>query len=152
MKFICDDMLGKLARLLRALGYDTHYQKGIKDHQLLRLALEQERVLLTRDRKLVQVRTIPQFVLIWSDKPLAQLEELLQKAGLKLNQENVFSLCMECNAILKKIEKEKVKDRVYPYVYQTQENFWHCPVCDRLYWAGTHIRRMQEKFSKAGLL
>lgn len=137
---------------MRALGYDTFYQKGIKDHQLLRLALEQERVLLTRDRKLIQVRTIPQFVLIWSDKPLAQLEELMQKTGIKLNQENFFSRCIECNAILEKVAKEKVKNRVYPYVYQTQEDFWRCPVCDRLYWAGTHIQRMQEKFKKAGLM
>lgn len=152
MKFICDDMLGKLARLLRALGFDTYYQEGIKDHQLLRLALEQERVLLTRDRKLVQVRTVPQFVLIWSDKPLAQLEELLQKTSMKLNKDDVFSRCMECNAILEGVAKEEVKDRVYPYVYQTQENFWHCPVCDRLYWAGTHIQKMQENFKKAGLL
>ena len=152
MKFICDDMLGKLAKLLRALGYDTCYHKGIQDHQLLRLALEQDRILLTRDRKLVQVRTIPQYVLIWTDRPLAQLEELLQKTNLALTKDNVFSRCMECNAILQKIEKEKVKDRVYPYVYQTQEHFWHCPTCDKIYWAGTHIQRMKEKLKKAGLL
>ena len=152
MKFICDDMLGKLAKLLRALGYDTYYQKGIQDHQLLRLALEQDRILLTRDRKLVQVRTIPQYVLIWSDKPIAQLEELLQKTNVALTKDNVFSRCMECNTILQKIEKEKVEDRIYPYVYQTQENFWHCPTCDKLYWAGTHIQRMKEKLKKAGLL
>jgi uncharacterized protein len=152
MKFICDDMLGKLARLLRGLGYDTYYQKDIQDHQLLRMALEEERVVVTRDRKLVQVKTIPRYVLIWSDQPLAQLEELLQKLSVSPDKEGFFSRCMECNTILQKIEREKVKDRVYPYVYQTQDNFWHCPTCDKIYWAGTHIQRMKEKLKKAGLL
>ena len=152
MKFICDDMLGKLAKLMRALSFDTYFQKDIQDHQLLRKALEEERVVVTRDRKLVQVKTIPHYVLIWSDQPLAQLEELLQKLSVSLKKENVFSRCMECNTILKRIDKEKVKDKVYPYVYQTQENFWHCPTCDKIYWAGTHIQRMQEKLKKAGLL
>ncbi|OGC89345.1 MAG: hypothetical protein A2142_02760 [candidate division Zixibacteria bacterium RBG_16_48_11] len=152
MKFICDDMLGKLARLLRALGFDTFYQKDIQDHQLLRKALEEERVVVTRDRKLVQVKTVPKYVLIWSDRPLAQLEELLQKLSVSLDRENVFSRCLECSTILKRVEKEKVKEKVYPYVYQTQENFWHCPTCDKIYWAGTHIQRMQEKLKKAGLL
>jgi hypothetical protein len=152
MKFICDDMLGKLARLLRALGFDTFYQKEIPDHQLLRQALEEDRVVVTRDRKLVQVKTVPKYVLIWSDQPVAQLEELLQKLSVSLDQENVFSRCLECNTILKRVEKEKVKDKVYPYVYQTQENFWYCPTCDKLYWAGTHIQKMGEKLKKAGLL
>ena len=145
-------MLGKLARLLRALGFDTFYQKDIQDHQLLRKALEEERVVVTRDRKLVQVKTVPKYVLIWSDRPLAQLEELLQKLSVTLDRENVFSRCLECSTILKRVEKEKVKEKVYPYVYQTQENFWHCPTCDKIYWAGTHIQRMQEKLKKAGLL
>lgn len=152
MKFICDDMLGKLAKLLRALGYDTYFQKDILDHQLLRKALEEARVVVTRDRKLVQVKTIPQYVLIWADRPLAQLEELLQKLSISLDNENIFSRCMECNTVLQKIEKEKVKEKVYPYVYQTQDNFWHCPTCDKIYWAGTHIQRMKEKLNKAGLL
>jgi len=152
MKFICDDMLGKLAKLLRALGFDTYFQKNIQDHQLLRKALEEERVVVTRDRKLVQVKTIPQYVLIWSDQPLAQLEELLQKLSVSLKKGNVFSRCMECNTILQKVEKENVKEKVYPYVYQTQENFWHCPTCNKIYWAGTHIQRMKEKLKKVGLL
>ncbi len=151
MKFICDDMLGKLAKHLRALGFDTYFEKDIQDHQLLRKALEENRVVVTRDRKLVQVKTIPQYVLIWSDQPLAQLEELLQKLSVSPDQENVFSRCMECNTILKRVEKEKVKDKVYPYVYQTQENFWHCSNCDKIYWAGTHIQRMKEKLKISGI-
>ena len=152
MKFICDDMLGKLAKLLRALGFDAYYQKDIKDHQLLRTALDQERIIATKDKKLVEVRTIPKYILIGADKPFDQLEELRQKAGLVIKKDTVFARCIECNTVLEKIEKESVKDKVYPYVYQTQEDFWYCFGCDRIYWAGTHIQRMREKFKRAGLI
>jgi uncharacterized protein with PIN domain len=145
-------MLGKLAKLLRAAGYDTYYQKDIQDHRLLRLALEEERVIVTKDRKLVEVKSVPSYILVGADKPLEQLEELRQKAGLHLEKRNVFSRCIECNAVLVSIEKDKVKEKVYPYVYQTQEKFWHCPGCDRIYWAGTHIQKMKEKFRNAGLI
>ena len=151
MKFICDDMLGKLAKLLRAAGYDTYYQKDIQDHRLLRLALEEERVIVTKDRKLIEVKTVPSYILIGVDNPLDQLEELRQKAGLHFEKNRMFSRCIECNLVLALIEKEKVKEKVYPYVYQTQEKFWHCPGCDRIYWAGTHIQRMREKFKSTGL-
>ena len=152
MKFICDDMLGKLAKLLRALGFDTYYQKDIKDHLLLRTALEQDRIIVTKDTKLVEVRTIPKYILIGADKPFDQLEELRQKAGLVIKKDTVFARCIECNTVLEKIEKESVKDKVYPYVYQTQEDFWYCSGCDKIYWAGTHIQRMREKFKRAGLI
>ena len=152
MKFICDDMLGKLAKFLRALGYDTFYDREIKDHQLLRRAAEEDRIVVTKDRKLIQVRTIPKYVLIWGNQPLEQLDELKQKAGLVIDKGSIFSRCLECNTPLTPIEKDRVKDKVWPYIYQTQDRFWQCTRCDKIYWAGTHIQRMQEKLKKSGII
>src|SRR3972149_11752066 len=118
MKFICDDMLGKLAKLLRALGFDAYYQKDIKDHQLLRTALDQERIIVTKDKKLGEVRTIPKYILIGADKPFDQLEELRQKAGLVINMQKVFRHCIECNTFLEKIEREEVNDKLSSYALQ----------------------------------
>ena len=145
MKFICDDMLGKLARWMRILGLDTYYKRDLPDSKLLKIALVEDRVILTRDSKIPKIRNAKNFVWIHSSDPLEQVKEVAQKLKLKIEPERFFTRCLECNGVLEKIEKEKVKDKVWPYVYKTHENFVSCPNCNRIYWPGTHLQRMEKK-------
>jgi len=145
MKFICDDMLGKLARWMRTLGLDTYYEKDLPDNKLLKIALAEDRIILTRDAKIPKIRNAKNFVWIYSSDPLEQVKEVAQKLKLRIEPERFFTRCLECNGVLEKIAKEKVKDKVWPYVYKTQENFVSCPNCNRIYWPGTHLQRMEKK-------
>lgn len=145
MKFICDDMLGKLARWLKVLGFDTYFEIDIPDNKLLKIALLEERIILTRDSKIPKIRNSKNLVWIHSSDPLEQLKEVVQKLKLQIEPERFFTRCLECNGVLEKIEKEKVKDKVWPYVYKTQEDFVICPKCQRVYWEGTHVGRMKKK-------
>ena len=149
MRFICDDNLGRLAKWLRTLGYDTLFCSSISDRELLRKALDQERIILTRDNHLIQMKSVQDYLLIKSDQPLEQLKQVIQHFKLKRDEEKLFTRCSLCNTELKPVEKEKIKDRLYPYVYQTQDNFVYCSSCDKIYWPATHIDRMKEKLEKA---
>jgi uncharacterized protein with PIN domain len=144
MRFICDDNLGKLAKWLRTLGYDALFFDPIEDGELVARALKDDRVVLTRDTQLLRFRFKlgENLLRIESDKPLEQLRQVLDHFKLKPSKELMFSRCSVCNEPLEKIEKEKIKDRLYPYVRRTQDRFVHCPKCDRIYWSATHVEKM----------
>ncbi len=154
MKFICDDNLGKLAKWLRTLGYDTLFFDPIEDGELVRKALEDERVVLSRDTGLSRFKLKPgeKLLFIESEKPLEQLKQVVSHFKLTIAKEQIFSRCLICNQILESVDKEKIKDRLYPYVYQTQEHFMSCPHCDRIFWPSTHVDRMIEMLSDGGII
>ncbi|MCJ7578277.1 MAG: Mut7-C RNAse domain-containing protein [candidate division Zixibacteria bacterium] len=152
LKFICDDNLGKLAKWLRTLGYDTLFELTIEDGEMVSLALKEDRIILSRDTKLSRFKIKDKYLLIQSEKPLEQLKQVIDHFKLKIDKDNLFSRCMVCNQPLQEIKKEKIKDRLHPYVYQTQENFVYCSVCDRIYWAGTHVEKMAKKLSERGIV
>ncbi len=154
MKFICDDNLGKLTKWLRTLGYDTLFFDPIEDGELVRKALEDERMVLSRDTGLsrFKLKLGEKLLFIESGKPLEQLKQVIRHFGLKTAKEHIFSRCLICNQILENIDKEKIKDRLYPYVYQTQENFMCCPECDRIFWPATHVERMIKMLSDSGII
>jgi uncharacterized protein with PIN domain len=152
LKFICDDNLGKLAQWLRTLGYDTLFQLTIEDGELVALALKENRIILSRDTKLSRFKIKDKYLLIQSERPLEQLKQVIAHFKLKIEKDLFFSRCLVCNQVLQKVDKEKIKDRLYPYIYQTQENFVYCPVCDRIYWSGTHVEKMTKKLSEAGII
>lgn len=148
MKFICDDNLGRLAKWLRTLDYDTLFYSTISDRELIKKSLDEERVILTRDNNLIQMKVVQNHLLIKSDQPLEQLKQVIQHFKLKRDEEKLFTRCSVCNTELKKVEKEKIKERLYPYVYKTQDNFVYCSTCDKIYWPATHIDHMKEKLKK----
>ena len=149
MKFICDDNLGKLAKWLRTLGYDTLFYSTISDQELIKRALDEGRIILTRDNHLIQMKAVQNYLLVKSDQPLEQLKQAVSHFKLKKDKDKLFTRCLVCNTPLKGIEKEKIKQRLYPYVYETQDNFVYCSSCDKIYWPATHIDRMKEKLDKA---
>lgn len=148
MKFICDDNLGRLAKWLRTLGYDTLFYPTISDQELIKKALDEERIILTRDNNLIQMKVVQNHLLIKPDQPLEQLKQVIQHFNLKRDEEILFTRCSICNTELKPVEKEKIKDRLYPYVYKTQNDFVYCSSCDKIYWPATHVDRMKEKLKK----
>ena len=145
MKFIVDGMLGRLAKWLRILGYDTAYFPHMDDDQLVRLARAEGRLLLTRDRGLARRRGL-QCLLIESDHLEEQLGQVL--AELALTGEHPFSRCPVCNTPLQKVKKPELEERVPPHIFRTHKDFSLCPNCDKIYWPGTHWARMQEKLAK----
>ena len=148
-RFIADCNVGRLARWLRALGYDASYHARIEDAALVREAAAENRVLLTRDRDLLQRRVIQsgsvRAILIRDDAVTAQLRQVFAELGLDL--EMSLSRCIECNAELEPRDAAYVADRVPQFVRRTQTKYSECPGCGRIYWAGTHWRRMREVFA-----
>ncbi len=146
MKFIVDCMLGKLAKWLRVLGFDTLYFSRIKDEELIRLAEESQRILLTRDTKLLDKNRKPFSLLIVSEKWWEQLRQVLKEFSLK-DKIKPYSRCLECNTPLKDLNREDARNLVSPFIYQNSEAFSVCPTCQKVYWRGTHINDMEEKLA-----
>jgi len=143
LKFIADEMLGKLARWLRAVGYDTVYFAGEGDSALVQQALQEDRIILTRDSHLVERKLARKTLLVKHDEPRKQLKQVI--SDLKLDVENgLFTRCLVCNRELLSVKKENVRDRVPAYTYSTQSKFYECPNCGRVFWPGTHKDSMLE--------
>jgi uncharacterized protein len=145
-RFLADCNVGRLARWLRALGYDASYHPRIGDAELVREAAAESRVLLTRDRDLTKRRVIQtgvvRAILIRDDEVTAQLRQVFGELGLELKE--ALTRCIECNSELQTRVPASVAERVPPYVRRTQSRYSECPDCGRIYWAGTHWQRMRE--------
>lgn len=148
MRFIVDEMLGRLAKWLRMLGYDTTYNTPTTDSSLVNQAFREQRVILTRDTRLVERKYVPRYILIKSDKYIEQLRQVIVELNLVPDKNLFFSRCLLCNAEIESIPKNIIKEKVPPYVYETQTNFLHCPKCDKIYWAGTHVGEAHKKLQE----
>ncbi len=137
--FVADVMLGRLARWMRAAGWDTAYDPSWSDNQLVRLARAEGRVLLTRDVELAR-RPGMVTLLVASDRLEEQLRQVMEAFGLRLQWD--ATRCMICNVPLEAVARDQLKDRVPPYIYATHSSFKRCPACGRIYWQGTHWRRI----------
>jgi hypothetical protein len=145
IKFVADAMLGTLAKWLRILGYDTLFEPDIDDHQLVRLARAEDRLILTRDRELARRRGVR--VLLIADELLDdQIRQML--ADLDLEPDRSFSRCPVCNEPLVAIDGETARSRVPAYVARTQSTFRSCPICQRVFWRGTHWQRINDQLMR----
>jgi uncharacterized protein with PIN domain len=142
LKFIADVHLGKLTKYLRLCGFDTYYRPDCSDKEIIAIALTDKRVILTRDKELLKNRQITHGYWIRSQSPDEQLKELVIRFDLK-NLVSLFDRCMECNGILKIVSKEEIKERLLPKTRQYYLNFKMCPDCNRIYWDGSHFKRMK---------
>ena len=145
-----DINVGRLAKWLRAMGYDTIFPKENGDNELVRIALRENRVLVTRDAGIVLRRVVRlgqmSVALIEKDDLRSQLKQLVQ--DLELDLSGGFSLCVCCNEPLHSIDKQDVVDLLPPYVLLTQPKFFECPECRRFYWPGTHWANMKSELSQ----
>ena len=151
MKFIVDHNVGKLAKWLRMIGFDTQTFDGSDDSQMVAAAIAEDRVILTRDTQIMKRRLVTtgrlQAVLIESEDPEEQIRQVVDTLNLDC-QFDPFSLCLECNQPLVERSKQEVEDLVPPYIFQTQDEYMECPACHRIYWKGTHWQAMTRKLEK----
>jgi uncharacterized protein with PIN domain len=139
MKFIADVMLGRLAKRMRLLGLDVIYDTALDDNGIIRLSLEQDRVILTRDTDLTARPLAANHLFITSDLLLEQVEQVRSTFPL---DSLPLTRCSECNEPLALLDKHEVRDLVPPYVYETRNEFLRCKSCGRIYWKGSHVKRM----------
>lgn len=144
MSFVVDCMLGKLARWLRALGFDVQYSSKAGDDELLNIARRERRTLLTRDTRLLGRAKAITALRITSEKWDEQVIQVLSAFDLK-DQIRPFSRCLDCNRRLKPLTKEKARNLVAPFVLEHTRAFALCPECGRLFWKGTHFDDMGSK-------
>lgn len=140
--FLADAHLGGLARFLRMLGFDTLHHNALADEALRRLAHEEGRVVLTRDRELLKCRDIARGCFVHAIKAEAQLREVAGRYGLARHA-SPFTLCLRCNLPLEVVERARVAERLPERVAELHERFTRCPGCDRVYWPGSHYERMR---------
>jgi uncharacterized protein with PIN domain len=143
MKFIVTRELGRLVKWLRILGFDTEYFKEDNYSKLKIIALRDQRVILTKNTKLSKPRGI-KLVRIKSDLLNQQLSEILKELEIKPDKDLMFSRCTICNVALESVDKDKIKHKVPEFVFNAQQDFVVCPVCQRVYWAGTHWGNVTE--------
>ena len=152
MKLIADAMLGRLARWLRALGHDVLYDEALDDAALARRARGEGRLLLTRDRRLCAEQRAPDPLrcrVLDAQKPRAQIRELAGPLGLFTPgwRDGLFTRCMVCNTALEPATFDEVEGRLPPDVRPDPRvrsaGFRRCPACGRVYWEGSHTRRMR---------
>jgi uncharacterized protein with PIN domain len=150
-RFIADCNVGKLAKWLRLMGYDTLFFNGSSDSQLVATALAEGRVILSRDTQIMKRRVITsgklKAILIQGDEPELQMRQVVSDLSLD-PQFRPFTICLECNQVLVERGKGEMKELVPPYVYQTQSQFMQCPACHRIYWRGTHWQAMTNTLKK----
>jgi len=138
--FAADMMLGKLARWMRVLGFDVLYLNPVEDGELVEVARREERVLLTRDTRLVQRRGMGEYLLITCNDPSAQLREVI--GVYPIPRERILSRCILCNQSLMPISRENARPWIPDYVYLAESKFGRCSRCQRIYWQGSHYRNM----------
>jgi len=145
-KFIADCHLGKLAKYLRIMGFDTLFFPHIDDDKLIIIANKEKRIILTRDRELSQRKNAPVLFLEPTDTK-EQLKTLIKYYKLK-EHPVPFSRCIVCNTPLQVVKKEKIIDRLPIKVQKYFDYFEYCPTCDRIYWQGDHYKNMMKYLAK----
>ncbi len=145
--FFADTMLGKLARWLRILGYDTAYERDIPDVLLVERVLQENRWLLTRDRYLAKRRVLrDRLTLVRSDWVAEQLHHIAGEHHLNLTlNADTPCRCALCNHVLEPLSQRAAAPKVPPYVALQHDAFAHCPGCGHIYWPGTHWDRIRER-------
>lgn len=146
MRFVVDCMLGKLAKWLKILGFDTLYFSRADDDKLLELARRERRFLLTRDHSLLNRLGNQRALFIESEDWREQVRQVLQSLNLS-PKIAPFSRCLHCNVKLKRLSRINARNLVSSFVYERARRFALCPQCGRVFWQGTHFQAMEEELS-----
>lgn len=146
-KFLCDAMLGSLARWLRLFGFDTLYPApGPEDSVLAERAKDENRWLLTRDRELAAAG--PRSLLVRSSALEEQLTEVFDRLGLQPCPTLENARCGECNGPFEEVSRDELADVVPPHVLATSPRFHRCKGCGRVYWPGSHGDRILDRMRR----
>ena len=141
-KFILDVHLGKLAKYLRLLGFDTLYENSYNDSEIAVIAQAQNRTVLTRDVSLLKMNAVTHGYWIRSRNPVEQVEEVIRRFDLQ-STIKPFCRCMICNGMVKKVSKDAVMDSLEPKTKRYYDEFYQCTSCGKVYWRGSHYNKMK---------
>ena len=141
-RFVADGHLGRLAAYLRMLGFDTLYRSDYRDEEVARLSSSENRILLTRDCGLLKRNEVRHGYYVRGTEPAKQLVEVLREFDL-IPEMVPFRRCMHCNALLQATRKESILQRLLPETAKYFEEFYACSGCKKVYWKGSHYRRMK---------
>ena len=142
LNFVLDVHLGRLAAYLRMLGFDAAYRNCASDPELVRTSVEEQRILLTRDRGLLMHSTVTRGYWLRETDSRLQTAEVVRRFDLA-GEFRPFTRCMACNTLLRAASREEVRGRIAPPVAERHAEFRECPACQRVYWQGSHYLRMQ---------
>ena len=146
-KFIVDAMLGKLTKKLRVLGYDSIYSSDKEDEEIIEIAKNENRILITKDSQLVKqgIKNKVNVIEITGNDEVEQFLQINNKVNLgKCVVSGKHSRCAVCNGELESIPKDDAKEKVPPRVLEQTNEFWQCKKCQKVYWEGTHIQNLQK--------
>jgi len=141
-KFVLDVHLGKLAKYLRTLGFDTLFQNSFEDSDIIKISLEQKRTILTRDVALLKNSKVTHGYWIRSQEPKEQLKEVIHCSDL-LKSVRPFYRCSDCNGIIKKVPKESILEKIQQGTKKQFNEFFQCDFCGKVYWKGSHYKKME---------
>ena len=142
VKFILDVHLGKLARLLRLLGFDTLYKSNHSDREIVQLAVSEKRTILTRDIGILKLNDVKKGYWIRDQIPEKQLVEVLSRFDL-FQHLRPFHRCTVCNGIIEEVQKQSVIDSLDSFTKERYSEFYQCQSCEKIYWKGSHYDRMK---------
>lgn len=146
-RFVLDTHLGRLAAYLRMLGFDTLYRNDYDDPTLARISVDEHRILLTCDKRLLMRKQITHGYYVRERQPQKQLLEIIARFDL-FNVLQPFTRCMHCNGNIHSVEKGIIKERLPPRTKEYYNEFWQCDDCRKIYWKGSHYQRMLQMIKK----
>jgi uncharacterized protein with PIN domain len=141
IRFAADRMLGRLARMLRLLGYDTTYGADITPAELGEMARQTDRVVLTRGHAVKRFPDIARMLAVKNDNAPEQLREVVLHFALD-TQQGLWTRCTLCNGSIEPVEKAAVTGLVPLKVFEVYESFYRCSACRHIYWQGSHVTRI----------
>lgn len=145
LTFTADVMLKKLAKYLRALGYDTLFSENYSDQALQNISIKEKRILLTRDQDLFHDTPEINSFYVKPQNPHSQLGLIAKYYPLEYDDSRFMTRCLECNTELVEQSGEQLKDRIPPKVYQRHDTFYYCIYCEQVFWQGDHVDRLRNR-------
>jgi uncharacterized protein with PIN domain len=148
MKFLCDQMFGTLAKWLRIYGFDAFYATNeLNDLDIIEISKKENRILLTRDRKLIPIakRENIETIEIKTTDINEQISIVLM--NFKVDKNKILSRCILCNTDVEDIKKEEIAGKVPDRIFEGNDKFWFCKKCNKIYWKGSHYEKMFEKIN-----
>lgn len=147
-RFVADVHLGALARNLRLLGFDTTWERDLADEAIVALARDEKRIILTRDKGILKHGRVTHGYWLRNTDPLRQLEEVIRALDLA-HDIQPYTRCLECNGELQPVERSAVAHAVPLQVFLVHRDFRQCQRCQRVYWQGSHLRRLDQIIERA---
>jgi uncharacterized protein with PIN domain len=145
-RFIADEHLGRLAKYLRLCGFDTIFADSLSDRNIIEIALNEHRIILSRDKELMSNKKVTRGFRILSESPAGQLTEVINNYGLR-EYFKPFSRCTKCNGLLATVQEEEIAGQLPQRTRAFFSHFRRCGSCGKIYWEGSHYDRMKKFIS-----